>query len=175
MTTAIPLTKGQFAIVDDEDADLAQLKWCAALGKTYANGGQFTARRSVRINKKGYWMLMHRVILSRKMERSLAANELVDHINGDPLDNRRSNLRLATASQNLHNIGRSSANTSGYKGVSWDRRRKKWRARIKKDGKEKHLGLFDTPEEAFEAYCKAGPEYHGEFFNPGEHDATRMS
>lgn len=61
------------------------------------------------------------------------------------------------------NTGKRADNTSGYKGVTWDKREQKWRARIGKEGKRKHLGYFDTAEEAHEAYKNAAPEYHGEF------------
>ncbi len=87
--------------------------------------------------------------------------EFLDHINGDRDDNRICNLRVATKTQNLRNTCKKKTNTSGYKGVS--HRRNKWRAYITVDWKTKHLGVFNTPEEAHAAYCVAAHKYHGEF------------
>lgn len=87
----------------------------------------------------------------------------VDHINGDRHDNRISNLRLASSSENQRNRKRPKNNTSGYKGVSWIEHYQMWQATIKFDGKNKYLGRFDTPEEASDAYNKAALRHHGEF------------
>lgn len=87
----------------------------------------------------------------------------VDHINGDPSDNRWCNLRAATHSQNLKNMKLHKTNTSGFKGVSWCSYGKSWRASIKVNGKNLRLGRFKTPEEAAQAYNLAADEYHGEF------------
>lgn len=88
----------------------------------------------------------------------------IDHINGDRKDNRLENLRLATSSENKQNIGLKSNNRSGFTGVSWFAAAKKWRADITIAGKMRHLGRFDTPEAAAEAYAKAKAELHT--FNP---------
>ena len=88
---------------------------------------------------------------------------LVDHRNGDSTDNRRSNLRLATLSENNRNMGLSSRNTSGFKGVSYYASRNKYRAYIKLNGNRKHLGYFETAEDAAEAYDEAARKLHGEF------------
>ena len=87
--------------------------------------------------------------------------EQIDHIDGNRLNNRVSNLREATTSQNHGNIGISSTNTSGYKGVRL--RGKRWSAAIKKNGKFRYIGTFDTPEEAYSAYCTVAKEVFGEF------------
>lgn len=76
-------------------------------------------------------------------------------------------LRLATHAENGRNSKRQSRNTSGFKGVSWDEATKKWRASVMKDRKPVHLGYFEDPEEAHQAYCKAATELHGEFTNFG--------
>lgn len=164
MTIEIPLTKGQVAVVDDEDGDLAQFKWYAQFVPTYAGGGKFVATRyTARVNGKRTHEIMHRVILSRMLERPLLRSEFVDHEHGNPLLNIRSELRLASPSQNRMNTGKPSNNTSGFKGVSWSSQRSKWRAGIKHEGKSRTLGYFDTPEEAHEAYKTAAAVLFGEF------------
>lgn len=75
----------------------------------------------------------------------------IDHINGDASDNRIANLRLATASENLQNTGLFAHNKTGYRGVSFHKQTGKYRARIKLNQREKALGLFETPEEAYSA------------------------
>ncbi len=88
---------------------------------------------------------------------------IVDHKNLDRLDNRILNLRLATRSQNNANRRVRRDSESGIKGVSFHKQRKKWMARIKKDSKYRHLGLFNTPEEAKMAYDLAAVKCHGAF------------
>jgi len=87
----------------------------------------------------------------------------IDHINGDMTDNRFANLRLATYSENGANARKPSHNTSGFKGVSWNKNAKKWRAVIKKDRKPIHIGYFDTAAEAHAAYIAKAAELFGEF------------
>jgi hypothetical protein len=88
----------------------------------------------------------------------------LDHANGDRADNRISNLRLATPSQNCANRRRYRTNTSGYKGVTFNRKARKWHAKIQKHGKSRHLGLFPTAADAHAAYCAAAREIHGEYW-----------
>lgn len=87
----------------------------------------------------------------------------VDHINGIRSDNRIENLRAASRSQNLQNSKKSSRNTSGFKGVSWCKKRMKWRANICANYKQVALGYFDTPEAAHAAYVEAARSLHGDF------------
>lgn len=87
----------------------------------------------------------------------------IDHINSDPSDNRWSNLRPATHSQNLMNVAIRSDNTSGVKGVSWHKQMRKWRAFITVDGRMQHLGLFDSIEDATKARQHAAKQFHGDF------------
>ncbi len=87
----------------------------------------------------------------------------IDHINGDPSDNRLSNLRLATRSQNMANARKPITNTSGFKGVYYDRSRGKWAANIWKDKKNFYLGRYSTLQEAHAAYVNASKKHFGEF------------
>lgn len=87
----------------------------------------------------------------------------IDHINGDTSDNRIANLREATRSQNIMNAKRGPRNTSGVKGVSFDKARGKWVAEIKAGTVRRRLGRFDTKDEAAAAYREASKEMHGEF------------
>ncbi|MEP2955525.1 MAG: HNH endonuclease [Sulfitobacter sp.] len=89
--------------------------------------------------------------------------DVIDHINGDGADNRIENLREASCAQNQHNAKVRADNSSGFKGVAWDRRHQKWRAYITCDGKRRHVGLFSSPLEAHAAQCAAASKYHGEF------------
>lgn len=91
--------------------------------------------------------------------------EEVDHINnnGPKDDNRICNLREATKSKNQFNRGRTKNNTSGFKGVQFKKDIGKYRARIKNNLKDIHLGYFSTPEEAYEAYKEAALRLHGEY------------
>lgn len=98
---------------------------------------------------------MHRLIV-RAPE-----GKVVDHINGDTLDNQRSNLRVCLQSENMRNRKQSSHSSQPYKGVEACKGR--WRARITVDGKRRHLGLFDLPEDAHKAYAAASKALHGEF------------
>src|SRR3990167_8684300 len=127
----IELTKGQYALVDDKDFKvLSQHKWhCSFYG--------YAARRD-----SGKIVYMHSVILPAQ------EGMRVDHINRNSLDNRRENLRVCTHRQNLWNRPKSENNTSGFKGVSWEKRRNKWRASICKNYKQYSLGEFFTKEEA---------------------------
>lgn len=87
----------------------------------------------------------------------------IDHINGDKTDNRINNLRPATRSQNGMNTRAKSRNTSGIKGVDWNKKQQRWRARIRTLKGRKDLGGFLTKEEAAAAYARAAHELHGEF------------
>jgi hypothetical protein len=88
---------------------------------------------------------------------------MIDHRDGDATNNRWSNLRRASASQNGANRGRSRQNSSGYKGVSLCRRSGRWEAYIRKKRRRMHLGTFDTPEAAHDAYVAAARKLFGEF------------
>jgi hypothetical protein len=150
MAREIELTQGKVALVDDADYEcLNRLKWYAV-----CNHGHYYAYREM---SKDKFMLMHRLILNAP------AGLFVDHRDGDGLNNQRDNLRLATNSQNLFNRGKTKLNTSGYKGVSWNDRKKRWMVRVEANGQSHFVGYFDDPEEAASAYDVAARELHGEF------------
>lgn len=100
---------------------------------------------------------MHRLIMNAQN------GQMIDHINGNVLDNRKENLRLCNKSTNAMNCKVHKHNTSGYKGVAWHKQMKKWRAYIVINDKQKSLGLYKTKEEAAKAYNKAALELFGEF------------
>lgn len=87
----------------------------------------------------------------------------IDHINGDPSDNRIENLRIASMSENMRNRSKQSNNTSGYKGVFWHKGSRKYKAVITVNGKQISLGYFIDPKEAHDAYINASHTYHKEF------------
>lgn len=151
----IPINEDFKAIVDDEDyLTLSKFKWRAFILRhtTYIVRGEWSKseRRSITI-------YMHRQILG------LLPEQFVDHINGIGWDNRRSNLRICTRSENQRNMKLYSDSRTKFKGVDFHKKAKKFRARIVIEGKQKHLGLFDTPEAAHAVYCTAAIENFGQF------------
>jgi hypothetical protein len=154
MSKQIPLTQGQFAIVDDEDyEELSKFKW-HALPK-YNSKMLYAARNSPREpgEKRSKIYMAIEIMKPRK-------GLVVDHINHNTLDNRKENLRNVTQSQNIRNcIPRKSA--SGFRGVSIINN--KFRAQIRVNLKMVYLGLFINPKDAANAYEKAAEMYFGEF------------
>jgi hypothetical protein len=118
-----------------------------------------------KIDKGGYVRRHHeRGALHRIILGLLGSPEThVDHINGDKLDNRRCNLRACTREQNMRNMRRHSDNTSGYKGVHWNKQRGKWAAALHKMGKRRLYKLFTLKEDAAKAYDEAAKQHFGEF------------
>ena len=152
----LPLTNksDRFALVDADLHDiLAVHAWHqTSLGYCARYDNKHNARRMV---------YMHRQLLIT--DDAPRGSLYVDHINGNKLDNRTSNLRLATKAQNMRNRGPTRVNTSGYKGVCYHAQSSKWRAYIKTDYKQLYLGLFENPRDAALAYNEAALRLHGDF------------
>lgn len=157
VTREIPLTKGQFAIVDAADYEwLNQMKW-------YAASSRDSYYASTKVN--GKQVLMHRLIMGATDQMIF-----VDHKNLNTLDNRRANLRFATHSQNRCNIGPFKNNKSGIKGV-YQNKHGRWIAKINVNHKLVWLGTFDSKEDAAAAYNQAAETMHGQFARGSEHIA----
>ena len=149
MAQEVPLTRGLVALVDDDDYEfLAQWNW-------YATAQRY-ARRGYRVRGEIVCVYIHSVLLH------VPKGCKVDHINRNTLDNRRSNLRIATHQENGRNRGKHKLTSSQYKGVTWDKRIKKWKAIIKY-GRNITLGHFANEIDAARAYNTAAREYFGEF------------
>lgn len=145
----VPLSKGRIALIDKRDASLARFKW----RYLESRNGRGYAVRSV----AGAFLYLHREVLGA------TSGAQVDHRNGNGLDCRRNNLRVATHAENQQNRGAQRNNTSGYKGVVWDAARSCWRAEIQGGGRRRFLGRFATAEGAAQAYAEAAGVFHGEF------------
>ncbi|GAJ01158.1 unnamed protein product [marine sediment metagenome] len=153
MTKVIALTQGKVALVDDADFEwLNQWKWYA-----FKDPRVYYARRNSYENGKVCTIQMHRAILNPPLGSDS------DHINGNGLDNRRTNLRVCTHAENCQNRRKPTGCSSRYKGVSWRKRTRKWRAYIWINGRQKQLGCFDEEEEAARAYNKEALEQFREF------------
>ncbi len=151
MSKFISLTQGKIAIVDDEDFEqLNKHRWFAVQDTP----NLWYAIRIIRENGKSRTIRMHREILKPKKDK------MTDHINGNGLDNRRANLREVDQSLNQHNRHKlQTNNSSGFNGVSWDKKRRKWSARIELNGEKKYLGHFKSENNASLAYQQAKEAY----------------
>lgn len=150
---AIPLTMGKFAIILANQYDeLSKLIWFA-----HFCHGDYYAVRKKEVNGKRVRVFMHREIMGA------ARTSFGDHRNGNTLDNRPRNLRPATRSENCRNRKKNKNNTSGYKGVSLNRKTGKYIATIFLNGKNRSLGSFVDPKDAHAAYCAAAKLHYGEF------------
>ena len=138
------LTKGRVALVDDNDFEIVNnYKWCF--------DGVYAQRRD-----KGKAVRMHRFIFGNTDGKN------IDHIDGNPLNNQRNNLRLCNQSQNAANKKKSKG-TSIYKGVSWNKITGKWHAQIQNKYKVKNLGEYDSERQAAKVYDKVAKELFGNF------------
>lgn len=152
----IPLTQGQFALVDDSDYDwLSQWKWCS----NKKAGGFYAIRNSPRKNGRQSQIYMHRQILD--LEKG--DGQQGDHRDCNTLNNQRNNLRICTSQQNTFNQKAISNTTSLFKGVCWNKKAKKWESKIGVNGKTKHLGSFHNEIFAAGVYDRAAKKYFDEF------------
>lgn len=162
MAQTVELSNGYTAIVDDEDFErVSRYKWSYkpvsgkgyAARKAYYGGGRKNPIRET--------IQLHRFIMGANDRKVV-----VDHINGDGLDNRRSNLRLCTQAENMRNSAIYSCNKTGYKGVHFNKRDGKYQANIRVNKKLLFLGYFDDALQAAKAYNNAAAQYFGEFARP---------
>lgn len=146
---SLPTVTGEMFIVDASDAErVKEMRWhltrCSKnYVRTYAG--------------KGRYIRLHRLILD-----ITDPDVVIDHIDGNTLNNTRANLRACSHAENMLNRGPASHNTLGLKGV-YPKGASRFRAIIKSAGKQHYLGSFPTPEEAHAAYVAAIPEHHGEY------------
>jgi len=155
----VPLTQGKYAIVDKEDFErLSKCKWQFDHGYAVRSHyiGPHPTKKGQDEKRKVY---MHREVVGA------TKGQTTDHKDGDRLDNRSANLRLCSELQNHQNQRKRSDNKSGYKGVSWSKKARKWEAYITVDKKRKYLGLFDRLYQAAEKYNTAAKVYFGEYAN----------
>lgn len=154
------------------DPDTGKFTWRVAvyngLPKPGTEAGSLDARGYVVCKIEGRRCQAHR--LAWLYMYGEWPKQQIDHINRDPADNRIANLREASAKENHQNMAPTVKNKSGFIGVSWNARQRKWLAHIKTDGKTKHLGCFDDPAEAGAAYWAAKPKYHT--FHPTKLDGN---
>lgn len=150
----VPLTRGYEAVIDAADAPLVEgFNWYSLVEDHTA----YAMRSAPSVGGKQKGILMHRALLSAPDDFE------VDHIDGSGLNNRRSNLRIATKAQNMRNCRRSRANVSGFKGVAWHARTGKWQVHIRDNGRQVYLGLFVSPEDAHKIYVEAAERIYGAF------------
>ena len=153
MSVKIPLNKGKFTIVDDEDwGEISKYKWSVEKGPYTCY-----AVRAIYSNGKWTTMRLHRQLLNAK------AGEEVDHIDHNGLNNTRNNLRACTRSQNHGNQRLRKNCSSQFKGVCWHKVARKWVAYIMLNSNQMHLGLYVDEIVAAKVYDKAAIKYFGEF------------
>lgn len=140
-----------FALVDDADYELlSKFNWCVR----YSKSGKPYPQTTVHFGKSQRVFTMHQMLVDYP---------LADHKDRNGLNNQRGNLRSATCAQNAWNSGVRKNNKSGFKGVVFDKARKKWSAKINANGKRFYVGRFETKEDAATAYNIAAKKFHGEF------------
>jgi len=148
---------GYKVLIDDEDYEkIIKYNWYI----TKPNGKTFVYfSRMVSDISKRYNISLHRYIMGAQ----LYDKNIIDHINGNTLDNRKCNLRICTSFGNNCNSRKQKNNKSGYKGVSYYKRNNKYVATIGYKNKTLFLGYYDNPLDAHAAYCEASKKYHGEY------------
>ena len=147
----VELTQGKIAIIDTKNVPLIKnYPWYAWFNKN--TNSWYAAHKTA---KRFFWM--HRLVLNA------TKGVFVDHVNHDSLDNRETNLRFCTQSQNHHNQRIRSNNSTGFKGVSFNKQRHGYMALIMVNKKRVELGVFDTAEKAHAAYCEAATRFFEDF------------
>lgn len=160
---SIPLTHERLKQVLDYNPETGVFTWISRTARRTKIGEPAGCRCDgyirIEIDYKSYWGQR----LAWLYVHGRWPSVIIDHINGNRSDNRITNLREATHKQNCQNASRYSSNKFGFKGVSLRRETGKFRSCIRIDKRTKHLGEFNTPEEAYDAYCKAAVKYFGDF------------
>lgn len=152
-------TESPKILVDPEDEHfLTEYNWKLQKRSNRPTHTLYARAYSHMENGKQVNILLHRLIMNAPK------GVQVDHENHNGLDCHRSNLRLATQSQNQYNSLLRSDNTSDFKGVYWDESHKKWRARIQIEGHRVHLGSYTSKEEAVKVYVDCARRVQGEFY-----------
>jgi hypothetical protein len=150
----IPLTQNKVALINDDDFDsIAKFKWQALL----INGTWYAVMRLKILGKKKA-VYMHRFLMN-----GIDASIFVDHLDGDGLNNQRSNLRRSNRSQNGVNRKKRSGCSSKFLGVYFQKRKNRWIAFTRKDGVKHYLGCFEHEADAALAYNNGAIKHHGNF------------
>jgi hypothetical protein len=153
-TYIVPLTRGMVAVIDADDFILvAPYRWSAI-----KIGDRWYATRSRRVDEGRGIVMMHQQIMG-----DVPGGMMIDHEDLDGLNNRRSNLRVASKAENMANRTAQQNNSNGWKGVHWSSRRNRWIAQICHERQRRFIGHFHTAEDAARAYDEAARELHGEF------------
>lgn len=153
----VPLTQGQHALIDEEDAQMVmQYRWSVRRGRHTWYAVSYRGR-----GRHARPVFMHRLLMGLEGRRARSVE--VDHVDGNGLNNTRANLRLATRAQNARNHRRSAANTSGYMGVSWHAGSRTWCVQIRAQGRALRVGLYRDLDDAARAYNEAARRYYGPF------------
>jgi hypothetical protein len=167
----IPADIGEYLSYNELTGDLTWIKstgnGCNRKPGTIANsvGSGRANKKYINIKFRKHSYRAHRIAWFIKTGEQ---PEEIDHRDGDGLNNKWYNLRNCTMLNNKQNYPKPVTNTSGYKGVSWNKKSNKWTATITANTTRINLGYFDNPELAHEAYCEAANKYHGEFANYGD-------
>ena len=150
---------GYSVIIDDEDYHYIKDYKYTVNESILKLRGLYYFSRSLYCSGKRVTTSLHRDIMGCVNGDTI----IVDHINGNTLDCRKQNLRLCNRTENNRNAKIRKDNTSGYKGVCFDKRTSSWRVRISVDRKYIHIGRYKNIEDAYIAYCEASNKYHKEF------------
>ena len=146
------------------DPDTGVFRWLVRVS-SHRDAGDVAGNK----NKRGYWKIVYggKIYAAHRLAwfftYGVWPTENIDHINRVRTDNRIANLRLCSVAKNSFNMRRDRQNSSGYKGVYWHKKAKKYSAAVKLNRVSYYLGLFNTAEEAYKAYVNKAKQLHGEF------------